>query len=248
MNQTTFYTHEIAELIGVHPNTVRLYEKIGFISPPHRQTNGYRVFTLLHVRQMQLARAALRGEVLQNGLRKKAVEIIHLCAECKFSEAVEMTKEYDAMLAKEMDLAQAAIDFVEHHLQTDTTAEPVLMRRSQAAQALEITVDTLRNWELNGLIKVKRSNNGYRVYDQADLERLRVIRALRSANYSLSAILRLLNQFTEDAGVKVEDILNTPAQNESIVSVCDRLLLSLEQTRQDAAQMLNLLEQLITNS
>lgn len=247
MDQTTFSTHEIANLIGVHPNTVRLYEKIGFICPPQRKANGYRVFTCLHLKQMKLARTALKGEVLQNGLRKKAVEIIRLCAGCKITEAIEETRNYDAMLAREIENAQSAIDFVENHLQATSPGQTVLLSRSQAAQALQISVDTLRNWELNGLVRIKRKNNGYRVYDQADLERLRVIRALRSANYSLSSILRLLNQYSEKDEFKIKEILNTPAQNETIISVCDRLLLSLEETRRDAASMLEILEKFFSD-
>lgn len=67
----TYKTSEIAAAIGVHPNTVRLYEELGLIPKPQRLPNGYRVFTELHVEQFRLARLAFRVEVLQNGLRKK---------------------------------------------------------------------------------------------------------------------------------------------------------------------------------
>lgn len=39
----TFRTSEIAALIGVHPNTVRLYEELELIPKPERLPNGYRV-------------------------------------------------------------------------------------------------------------------------------------------------------------------------------------------------------------
>lgn len=32
-------------LLGIHPNTVRLYEKLKLIPKPERLSNGYRVFT-----------------------------------------------------------------------------------------------------------------------------------------------------------------------------------------------------------
>ncbi|WP_245799737.1 MerR family DNA-binding transcriptional regulator [Virgibacillus proomii] len=57
--------------MGVHPNTVRLYEDLELIAKPKRQANGYRVFTDLHLEQFRLARLAFQIEVLQNGLRKK---------------------------------------------------------------------------------------------------------------------------------------------------------------------------------
>ena len=72
----TYKTIDIARIIGIHVNTVRLYEKFGLIPKPERLGNGYRVFTDLHIEQFRLARAALQVEVLQNGLRKQAVDII----------------------------------------------------------------------------------------------------------------------------------------------------------------------------
>ena len=72
----TYRTAEIARMIGIHPNTVRLYETLGLVSKPERRANGYRVFTELHLAQFRLARTALQVEVLQNGLRKNAIEII----------------------------------------------------------------------------------------------------------------------------------------------------------------------------
>ncbi len=49
----TYRTSEIAEIIGVHPNTVRLYEELGLIPKPGRLPNGYRVFTELHIEQFR---------------------------------------------------------------------------------------------------------------------------------------------------------------------------------------------------
>ena len=67
-------------------------------------------------------------------------------------------------------------------------------KRKETARLLNVTVDALRNWEMNGLIKIKRSENGYRYYTETDIRRLKIIRALRCAHFSLSSILRLLNK------------------------------------------------------
>ncbi len=37
---TIYKTSEVASIIGVHPNTVRLYEEWGLISKPERLENG----------------------------------------------------------------------------------------------------------------------------------------------------------------------------------------------------------------
>lgn len=242
----TFKTNEIANIIGVHPNTVRMYESIGFISPPERSPNRYRLYTQLHVNQMKLARAALRAEVLQNGLRKKAVEIIRLCAARKFDEAINETEKYDSMLVGEIDNAKLAIKYVESILKGNQKNETMLLKRSEAASLLSVTADTLRNWEVNGLVIIKRRINGYRVYDGEDIKRLQIIRSLRCANYSLASILRLLQKLSGDEQVVIEDVLNTPENNETIVSVCDHLIISLEMTRQDVAKMFILLREMRT--
>lgn len=237
----TYRTNEIARLTGVHPNTVRFYEEVGFITKPKRLENGYRVFTELHIRQMELARLAMRAEVLQNGLRKKATQVIHLCASLDFDRAIQSAREYEAMITRETGNAKAAIISVETMLNGKHKPDGISLKRREAAERLNVTLDTLRNWELNGLITVKRRENSYRVYDASDLERLNIIRTLRCANYSLSAILRLMNHLDQNEAAPVEEILNTPSEQEDIVSVCDRLVISLESTRKDAAEMLSLL-------
>ena len=89
-----YKTIDIARRIGIHVNTVRLYEKCALIPKPERLPNGYRVFTDLHIEQFKLARAALRVEVLQNGLRKQAVNIIKVSAAGNYGEAAALTRRY----------------------------------------------------------------------------------------------------------------------------------------------------------
>ena len=68
-------------------------------------------------------------------------------------------------------------------------------------------MDTLRNWELNGLITVRRGQNGYRTYTNDDIMRLKVIRSLRCANYSLAAILRMLAAISSDPDVNIREVI-----------------------------------------
>ena len=51
-------TNQIAKLANVHPNTVHLYEKWGYISPVPRQAK----YTLVHALQMKVARLAFRQD------------------------------------------------------------------------------------------------------------------------------------------------------------------------------------------
>jgi len=77
----TYTTSQVARIIGIHPNTVRLYEQYGLVPKPNRRENGYRIFTRFHIEQFKLARIALGVEVLQNGIRKTAVNVIKTSSE-----------------------------------------------------------------------------------------------------------------------------------------------------------------------
>ncbi len=237
----TYSVSEVASTVGIHPNTVRLYEELSFIAKPERKSNGYRVYTDLHLGQLKLARLALRAEILQHGLRKQALACIRLSANKQFGKAVEATQRYEDLINRELSHARSAILAVQSLLERDEKSDNRVLTRKAAAAYLGVTIDTLRNWELNGLLKVKRKKNGYRLYDGNDLKRLAIIRTLRSANYSLMAILRLLNHLDEQPCDSIEEVLNTPSGAEDINSVCDRLLVSLEATKTDIHQMRALL-------
>lgn len=244
MAQNCYTTSEIASIVGIHVNTVRLYEDIGFITKPERQKNGYRIYTQLHLEQCRLVRRAMKAEVLQNGLRKKAVEIVSLCAALDFDGAHNACVEYRHMVEREYSNAKWAIHAVEDIMQQKTPSDTVTMKRREAADMLHITSETLRTWERSGLLSVKRSENGYRIYDAADMQRLNIIRTLRCANYSLSSILRLLNDLDRNRSCCVEDVLNTPRSDEDIISVCDQLIISLQSTLEDANAMIRMIEKI----
>ena len=97
----TYKTAEVAAIIGIHPNTVRLYEKLNLIPKPERLPNGYRVFTEFHVKQCKLIRLAFQIEVLQNGLRKKIAQMLTVSATGDFDTAITITKEYLKQIKQE---------------------------------------------------------------------------------------------------------------------------------------------------
>lgn len=237
-----YKTAEVAKQTGIHPNTVRLYEELGLIPKPERQANGYRVFTGFHVEQIRLARIAFKIEVLQNGLRKQVVEIVKTSARGDLDQALRLTNDYLLGIRKEQENAHEAIEIVKELLCDAHTLAPIAMKRKEVADFLHISMDTLRNWELNGLLTVKRRQNGYRVYTAEDIQRLKIIRSLRCANYSLEAILRMLNALSCDVGANIERALDTPDDETDIISACDKLITSLRDAERNAGQMLQQIE------
>ena len=206
----TYRTAEVANIIGIHPNTVRLYEELGLIPKPERKSNGYRVFTDFHIQQFKLARLALQVEVLQNGLRKKILQMVKASATGDFNTALSLTEDYLHQIKQERSNAEKAIMIVKQILSGGVPESSHLFKRKEVSEYLGISMDSLRNWEMNGLLTVKRKQNGYRVYTDADIQRLIIIRSLRCANYSLEAILHMLRQLSENPDTDIEVILNTP--------------------------------------
>lgn len=238
-----YKTAEVAKRVGVHSNTVRLYEKLKLIPEASRLPNGYRVFTDYHMEQFNLARTAFKVEVLQNGLRKKIINVVKLAAKGELQEAINCTNDYINQIKQERKNAEEAIELSQKLLLgIDTKDDCILFTRKQTADYLQVTMDTLRNWEMNGLLIVKRRQNGYRVYTESDINRLKIIRTLRCANYSLSAILRMMNAISESKEIDIREVINNPQKDEEIVTACDKLLTSLNDAEKNAHSILKQLE------
>lgn len=239
-----YRTSEIAKIIGIHPNTVRLYEELELIPKPDRMPNGYRVFTDLHIEQFRLARLAFQVEVLQNGLRKKIVQMIKVSAAGDYDKALELTEGYRMWLRQEIANAEEAIDIVKRILDGRQEENVHTMKRKEVSEYLNISMDTLRNWEMNGLLTVRHRQNGYRVYTDDDIRRLKIIRSLRCANYSLEAILTMLGQVSKYPGIDIKRALDTPKEDTEIIAVCDKLVTSLTKAESNAEKMLDKLKEM----
>jgi len=243
----TYKTTEVARIIGIHPNTVRLYEKLHLIPKVNRASNGYRIFTDFHIEQFRLARTALKVEILQNGLRKKALDIIKFSATKDFKEALDLTESYLIQLKQEKTNAEEALKITKQLLSGTSDSCELSLKRKEVSDYLNITMDTLRNWELNGLLQVKRKSNGYRVYTSDDIRHLKIIRTLRCANYSLSAILRMLSALSANPNVDIKNIIGFPNDNEDIITACDNLLISLDDASKNARLLKSTLEYMQKN-
>jgi len=58
--------------------------------------------------------------------------------------------------------------------------------------------DTIRFWEKRGLIHPKRSSNGYRVFEQEDIQRINLIKLAKEAGFTLDAISVFLDRILDD--------------------------------------------------
>lgn len=241
-----FYkTSDIAKLLGVHPNTVRLYESKGYLSPVMRGSNGYRLFTATHLEQMRLAHLALNWPLPD--MQPMMIELVKCAARTDFVNAMELAHQYLAYIRTEQNRAEAAVHFLEQWASSQQVATPFqTWSIGQAADVLNVTADQLRNWDRSGLLNVPRDpKTGYRMYGPAEIGRLRIIRLLRQSGYSVMAILRMLRRLDTGNTENLRDILDTPAEDEGIETTADRWLTTLTKQEQRAEAIIQQLNAML---
>lgn len=92
------------------------------------------------------------------------------------------------------------------------------MRIGELAKATGATPRALRHYEQAGLIESARSANGYRVYDERDVARVRSIRNLLGVGLTLDDVRAFLPCL--DAGV---DVVARPPSADAVRIALDRL-------------------------
>jgi DNA-binding transcriptional MerR regulator len=249
MTSTILRTSDIAKELGIHTNTLRNYERWGYLPAIPRGKNGYRHYSTLHQEQARLVCLALQWPYL--GDRALLVALVKSAAHNEFGLALELAYDYLARIRIARTATEVALEFLEQWAAgqlIDTSTQKLTI--SQTAQYLNITVDTLRNWERNGLIEIPRHPvNQYRLYSAAHFARLRVIRQLVQTGYSLMAISRMVQQVDAGKTDNLRAALELPPQdsaNEAIDVMSDHWLSSLEELEQRAQAIIGQLSHMIT--
>ncbi|MBI5031349.1 MAG: MerR family transcriptional regulator [Chloroflexi bacterium] len=241
------HTSDIAKVVGIHPNTVRLYEVWGFISPVPRSPSGYRLFSPIHLAQIQIARTALHGPWPGQNIRRSALALTRKTATGDFDAALKLAKQHLVIVKQERAEAETAARVLERWASGKTAKKKHRpLKIGEAAKLLHATIDAIRNWERNGLISVPRDeHSGYRLYGTAEINRLRVIQMLRQAGYSPMAILRMLLQLDQGKKKNLRLALDTPRPDEDAYTASDRWLSTLAEQEARARQMMAQLKKLV---
>ncbi len=240
-----YRTQEIARLVNVHSNTVRLYEEWSFISSVPREQNGYRRFSEVHLLQMQIARLAFRQEFIQNDLRRRATRLVRLSGKEKFSEALKEAQSYLQHLRGEHRNTLQAIESVGHLLKV-TANSFITYTHHEMSKKLQLSEETLRNWERNGLYEIARDNRNRRIYTEKDFYKLLIIRTLRSAHFSIASIRNLFDKYIQDQQLDIGYILNSPRFTEDFLHVTDQLELNLRRAMKDVEEIIALLNKSVS--
>jgi len=228
-NYAYLTTKDLAEAVGCHVNTVHLYENWGFIPPvPRDPANNYRMFSRYHREQFKLAYLALKYPY--PGGKEVVLDLVTAARDRELDRAKALADVYRAQIAVERAQAEAAIDYLEGWLRGEEAPQITkALSIGEAAAVLDLTRDTLRSWERDGMIDVPRNpKNGYRQYGPAEIGRLRVIRVLVNGGYSHMAILRLMLRLDRGEAVDPRETLDSPSANEEIFHITDQWLTALD--------------------
>jgi DNA-binding transcriptional MerR regulator len=238
-------TRHLAAALGVHVNSIRMYEEDGLLPPIPRGENGYREYSAAHLEQARLVRLALQWPYL--GDKALLLDLVRSAAAGDLGRAMELAYRYLALVRVERTYAEAAVEFLERWAAgqvVDSARQKVHI--GAAALQLSVTADMLRHWERNGLIDVPRDPaNQYRLYGSVEFGRLRVIRTLVQAGYSLMAILRMLQRFDAGDTANLRSALDLAPDDEALATIADRWLSTLGELEQRAQAMIRQIGRLI---
>lgn len=244
---SSYRTGELAIMVGVHPNTVRLYERTGLIAPATRTAVGYRVFDEKHVCQLRIVRLVFGCAWVGRTIRQSSLQVMRAMADWHLAAAEDCARHYLGLLEQEIAIAEQTALILQHWTERGRSeAVEGLLSRKEAASAIGVTPEALRNWERNGLLKVPRQDpNQARCYGKRELERLRIIYMLRQAGYGLDAILRSLQRHDLGDVAAVAAALNDPQLDHELswCGVGDRWLAALSQAMTGAREILQLIRQ-----
>ena len=190
-----YSTHQIAEHAGVCLNTVRNYEKHGFISKPVRDSNGYRIFTDTHKLQMTVCPLIFSPPYINNIIRKSSMQVIYAAGKEDFGLCKEQTEKYIIIIENELRKANEAVEALKNFCKPKR--KNIYYDRKESAAIIGTTVETIRNWKRNGLI-ISEKRNRKSVYNQSEIDFMRLIYILLISGFGIQNIYDSL-MFLRDA-------------------------------------------------
>ena len=191
---------DLSRAIGLSAQMARRYERWGILPPAERSATDRREYGAQHLHAILAVRAMQAGYGWQTGNR-----IMRLVQQGDLAAALELVDRCHASLHERrqqveqtleaLRLIAAAITAPEEPSTTRRRRTEPALRVGDAARAVGVRVSSLHFWEAQGLLEPRRDReSGYRLYDQAQLARLRVVKVLRDGGYGFEAIRATLDE------------------------------------------------------
>lgn len=189
-----YRTSDLARAVQISVQQVRNYEASGYLPPAERSPSGYRRYTARHLAALTTARALIGA---YGGPR--ALEMMQAAHADRLAQALALIDERHAELAaarQQLGQTEAALSVLAALQPPDRHAHaPARLRVGAAARLVGVRVSAVRFWEDQGLLQPAREpGSRYRLYDERQLRRLRIIVLLRQANHDFAAIRATIDE------------------------------------------------------
>lgn len=245
---THLRTSDLARDVGIHPNTVLRYIEWGLIPPVERSPAGYRLFDQRHLDCLRLARLVYHTDYPGRIIRALGKEIIECAVVGDWQGALDKACAYLDSVKTELESANLAANLLENWAQKKeegNASKPLPIR--EVSKLLGVSLDVIRNWERNGLIKIPRNSyNSYRLFGEKEIERLSIINMLSRAGYSHMAILRMFIELDRGITRNLKKALDTPREDEDVFMASDRWLTTLQGQELLSYQIIRLINEKIS--
>lgn len=194
VQRSHFRTHDLAQAADISVQQVRNYEANGFIPAATRAPNGYRQYEARHLVALTTLRLLISGYGWQ-----QAGAIMQAVHHQKLPQALALIDAHHAALTSQriqLEQTLAALNtLVLPNTLGGTVRRPTRLRVGEAATQVGVRVSAIHFWETQGLLQPGREpENRYRLYDEKQMRRLRVVVLLRGAGYDFDAIRLALEE------------------------------------------------------
>ena len=186
-------TKDLAEAAQISLQQVRNYEGAGFLGVVERSPSGYRRYTRQHLAALTTARLLVAGYGWQ-----RAQQIMQAAHQGRRAAALALINERHAQLDRtrlQLEQTMAALSVLAAQLPAEPPRAARRLRVGAAASLVGVEVSALRFWEQQGLLRpMREAGSRYRLYDEQQIRRLRIVVLLRQASYDFTAIRATLDE------------------------------------------------------
>lgn len=188
-----YRTSDLAKAAGIGVQQVRNYEAGGLIPPAERAANGYRQYTRQHLVALLTAQKVVAAYGAE-----RARDVMLAIHAGQVAAALALIDEHHTGLAaqrQQLEQTMAALGTLAGQAPAVQLWHGRPVRVGDAANAVGVRVSAVHFWEQQGLLEPMRERSSrYRLYDEAQMRRLRVVALLREAGYDFEAIRTTLDE------------------------------------------------------
>jgi DNA-binding transcriptional MerR regulator len=187
---------DVARGAGISVQQVRNYEAAGVLPPVERTESGYRIFTPGHAAAVRVVRLLADGHGWERA--RVVMRAVHTGDVATALAALDRSHaELDRERSEIAGVLDAFAAIATPPMPSLPPGAPARsgVRIGVVADVTGVRTSALRVWERHGLLRPSRERGtGYRVYDDAELGRARVVALLRRGNYPISIVRAVIDE------------------------------------------------------